>query len=245
MSTGDPARAPFSRGELTAILGVAVAVVGLAAYVSVVGWIVELVRFAAARLPAGATAAALSTREVFGDGLRSTLLMAAVFAVSCAFAYFSSARKRDVHGQDWHDIIRKRGVANAAADVDAREERCRRERLHASEVADRADRVAARSSRRGLRLITGVAGRIHSRNAQRAAGGPIGAPKPLKPAPLGDPAVRVIAGFNIMILSVLVALAVARAVGAAIPLVRWVGVLIGVLVFLAARWISSRKLGSR
>jgi len=53
--------------------------------------------------------------------------------------------------------------------------------------------------------------------------------------------VRVIAGFNIMVLSALIALAVARGVGAAIPIVRWVGVLIGVLVFLAARWILTRS----
>jgi hypothetical protein len=55
---------------------------------------------------------------------------------------------------------------------------------------------------------------------QKAKGAPAGDPKPLETAPLGDPAVRMIAGFNIMVLSALIALAVARGVGAAIPIVR-------------------------
>ena len=47
---------------------------------------------------------------------------------------------------------------------------------------------------------------------------------------------RVIAGFNIMVLSALVALGVARGVGAAVPIARWVGVAIGVIAFLVVRW---------
>ncbi len=164
--------------------------------------------------------AALSNRELFGDGLRSTLLMAAVFAASCALAYFSSARKWDVHGQDWHDLIRKRGVANARADEGSNKERGRRERRHAEKVAGRAERVTARSRWLGLGFVGAVAGGVRSRNVQKAKGAPAGDPKPLETAPLGDPAVRMIAGFNIMVLSALIALAVARGVGAAIPIVR-------------------------
>ena len=146
------------------------ATVGLLAYVFVVGWIVDLVKFSAARLPAAAATAALSTRQLFGDGLRSSLLMAAVFAASCAVAYFSSRRNWDVHGQDWHDIVRKHGVANAAADGEAKVERGRRARRHARRKADRAGAVAARSRRLPFGLVHGAAERVQSRQLGRRRG---------------------------------------------------------------------------
>jgi len=237
VSSGDHPRAAARGDELKTILGVIASVVGLAAYVYLAGWIVDLVRFSAARLPAGAAAAALSSQELFGDGLRSTLLMAAAFAVACALAYFSSARNWDVHGQDWHDIVRKGGVAKAAADPDADRQRRLREHRHAKQRAERADALVARSNG----LVARVAGRVRSRAALSAADGPVGTPKPLEPAPLGDGAVRIIAGFNIMVLSALIAVGVGRAVGAAIPIARWVGVLIGLLVFLGARRALTRS----
>jgi hypothetical protein len=227
--------------ELRAIIGVIASVVGLGVYVYLVGWIVDLVRFAAARLPAGPATAALSNRELFGDGLRSSLLMAAAFAVSCVLAYFSSARNWDVHGQDWHDIVRKRGVSRAAADEEAAHERRIREWGHARVAAERAGKVADRWQRRRLGLVARLAVRIQSRAQRSAPGGPVGEPKPLVPAPLGDGAVRVIAGYNIMVLSALIAVAVAHGVAAAIPIASWVGVLVGLLVFLAARWVLTRS----
>jgi len=215
---------------------VAASAVGLVAYVYLVGWVVDLVRFAAARLPAGAATAALSNRELFGDGLRSTLLMAAVFAASCALAYFSSRRNWDVHGQDWHDIMQK-GVRRAANEADP-DERQRRERLHARKTAERADRVG----KLPLGPIAGLARLFHRRAAKNAEGGPPGEPQPLNPAPLGDWAVRVIAGFNIMVLSALIAVGVVRVVGALVPgtLARWVGVLVGVIAFFVVRWFLTR-----
>jgi hypothetical protein len=87
------------------------------------------------------------------------------------------------------------------------------------------------------------------RNEERARRLPGEDPKPLEPAPLGDPAVRVIAGFNIMVLSALIALGVARAVVGAVPIASWVGVVIGAIAFLAVRWLLTRRsplvLGSR
>jgi hypothetical protein len=231
----DPRRAQLSGGELRTILGATASVAGLVGYLYLVGWIVDLVRFAAARLPAGATVATLSNREVFGNGLSSTLLMAAAFAVACALAYFSSARNWDVHGQDWHDIVRKHGVANAAAEADP-DERGRRERLHVRTKADRADRVAHLP----LGPFSVFAGFFRDRARKRAQSLPEGEPQPLQTAPLGDWAVRLVAGFNIMLLAALVAIGVTRAVGAAIPIVRWVGVLVGVIAFLVVRGVLTR-----
>ena len=223
-----------------AILGATVGTIGLAAYLFVVGWIVHLVHFAAARLPATSATAALSYRELFGDGLRSTLLTAVGFAAACAVAYFTSARRWDVHGQDWHDIMRKRGVREAAGDQDAADERRRRERWHAQQAADRAGRVAARAQRSPMGSVARVATRIQSRRAARVGPAPVEPPKDLETAPLGDTAVRVVAGFNIMVLSGLIALVVARFIGEAIPIASWVGAVIGGLVFLLARWVLTR-----
>ncbi len=237
MSFGDRLRGLTPGGELKAVLELVAATVGLLAYVFVVGWIVDLVKFSAARLPAAAATSALSARQLFGDGLRSTLLMAALFAVSCALAYFSSRRKWDVHGQDWHDIVRKRGVANAAADGEAEVERGRRARRHARRKAERAGTVAERSRRLPFGLVHGAAERVQSRQLEKTQRLPAEAPKPLEEAPLGDPAVRIIAGFNIMVLSALVALGATRFVGALTPIAQWVGVAIGVIVFFVVRWL--------
>jgi hypothetical protein len=71
----------------------------------------------------------------------------------------------------------------------------------------------------------------------------VGIPATTEQAPLGDRAVRLVAGFNIMVLSALIAVAAARAVGVLFPvrpwaaLASWVGVLVGVGVFFLARWL--------
>jgi len=240
VSIGDRFRALSPNGQLRTILWVAAAAVGLLAYIYVVGWIVDLVRLSAARLPASAGVGALGDQQLLGDGLRSTLPMAAVFVVACAIAYFSSRRRWDVQGQDWHDIVNRHGVANAAAHEGAAVERRRREGLRARSKAAQAGAVAERSKALPLGVIHGVAARVQSRNEQRAQQLPTEEPKPLETAPLGDFAVRIIAGFNIMVLSALIGLLVARFVAGALPIAGWVGVVIGVGVFFGARWVLTR-----
>jgi hypothetical protein len=240
VSTGGRVRALSPDGDLKTVFEVLAATVGVFVYVYLAGWIVDLVRLSAARLPASAAVAALGNRQLFGDGLKSTLLMAGVFALSCGVAYLSSARNWDVLGQDWHDIVRKRGVAKAAAAPNADVERRRRQWRHSSVKAQRARAVARRSQGWPLGVVHGTAALLAARHERRAQKLPAEHPKPLEPAPLGDGAVRVIAGFNIMVLSALIALGVARAVGAAIPIVGWVGVVIGLGVFLGVRWALTR-----
>ncbi len=240
MSIGDRFRALSPNGELRTFLWVAAAAVGLVAYIYVVGWIVELVRLSAARLPASAGVGALGYQQLLGNGLGSTLLMAAVFAVACAIAYFSSRRRWDVQGQDWHDLVRKGGVANAADAEHVNEERQRREGLRARNKASRAGAVARRAEGLPLGLIHGVAERVRSRNVQRAQQLPPEKPKPPETAPLGDLAVRIVAGFNIMVLSALIGLVVARFVTSILPIAGWVGGVIGVGVFFGIRWVLTR-----
>ena len=220
-------------------------VIAVVVYVFVVGWILELVRFGAARLPAFATAEQLSAGHMLGYGLLSTLLMVVVVAASCALAHLTAARKWDVNRQDWHDIVNY-GVAAAAARPDAMLERGRRERRHSRMVAQRAGRVNRRLGSRGLGVLADGPARIQRRAQLRAAARPRGAPKPLEAAPAGDWAVRVVAGFNIMVISGLLAVGVARLVGSLIPfppwaaVTGWLGVAVGVVVFLASRWLLTK-----
>jgi hypothetical protein len=240
VSIGDRLRVLSPNGELRTFLWVAAGAVGLVAYIYVVGWIVNLVRLSAARLPASAGVGALGSRQLLGEGLGSTLLMAAVFAVACAIAYFSSRRRWDVQGQDWHDIVRKGGVAKAANAEHVDEQRRRREGLRARNKAAQASAVAKRSEGLPLGLVHGAAERVRTRNQQRAQQLPTEKPKELESAPLGDFAVRIVAGFNIMVLSALIALAVARFVTGILPIAGWVGGVIGVGVFFGVRWLLTR-----
>jgi hypothetical protein len=224
------------------LLGAGVAVAAFVVYVALAGWLIDLVRFAAARLPAGSAAALLSDRELFGDGFRAILLMLGVFAASCVLAYLSSARRWDVHGQDWHDIVRKGGVARAAADPSAAVERQLREQRHDQRQAAQLARLTARAQQAHVPIV----GRVTSFAQARATASPSGsehpqAPEPLQPAPLGDWAVRLIAGFNIGILAALMGIGVARLVELALPAGWWwVGLIVGILVFLLVRWGLTR-----
>ena len=75
MSTGARFRTLSPGGELKTIFGVLAATAGIVVYVFVVGWIVELVRLSAARLPASAGVAALGSRQLFGVGLSLAVLV--------------------------------------------------------------------------------------------------------------------------------------------------------------------------
>ena len=102
-------------------MALAAAVLGLIAGLYVIGVIVTWVRLGAARLPASLATTALGDLQLFGTGLQSTALTLTAFALLCALAYVTSAFRWDVNGQDWHDIVRKRGVGRARADSTAPE----------------------------------------------------------------------------------------------------------------------------
>jgi hypothetical protein len=167
-------------------------VLALLACLVLIGWLVELVRFATAQLPAAAAADLLSLPTLFGDGALAVVVMLAVFAVGCVLAWMCSRRRWEVHGQDWHDIVRKRGVRRAAATKDS-------------------ERTAA------------------------------GRPEQLREAPLGDWAMRLIAGFNIGVLSAVLAITAWRFADDIAPQ-GWsfAAVIVGVIVFVAVRFLLTR-----
>jgi hypothetical protein len=224
---------------------VAAGVAALALYVYSLGWTFAVIRSAAARLPALRTAGLLGTGQLVGQGLGSVTLMAALLAVAAGIAYLTSHRRWDVNGQDWHDIVIQHGVSapRSSAIGDAWQEHGRRERRHAGTIAARAERVEQWLRSHPLAPLASGPGAVKQRARGAAATLPEGDPRPLAAAPLGDWAVRLIAGFNIMVLAGLAGVGVARGIGALIPfrpwaaVTGWMGIVIGILVFLAVRWL--------
>jgi hypothetical protein len=281
-----PADGASSAGGLRTVLEAAAAVVGLAVYVYVIGWVVSWVRFTAARLPADVSTSDLAHGQLFGTGLRSTALMAVAFAIACAVAYLSSHRRWAVHGPDWHHIVREHGVGNARSSPAIRVSRAVREARAAQESsrarAARSDRIARATDRIGLKRASGrwdhrreraeqlaglpnPAGTVRARRWRRAATAagrlrlgrvetwaagnaevhealanvredPIG---PVT-APLGEWAVRLVAGFNIGVLSVLIAVGFARFVEQLFPSAWWVILLAGVIAFFCVRAVLTQ-----
>jgi hypothetical protein len=224
------------------MLPIAVLVVALAGYVYALGWVLDVVRFTAGGLPALTAADQLSSGQVFGYGIGSACLMVAVLLVGGGLAYFSSARKWDVNRHEWHDIV-NRGVGQASADSDAKAQRQLRERRHWQSLATRAGRRKHRLRRRGHRRPAALAAALQRLALHRAQTWPAGKPDPHLPAPLGDWAVRLVAGFNIMVLAGLIAIGAARWIGPLLQvgpwqtLAQWLGVAVGIAVFLLARWL--------
>jgi microsomal dipeptidase-like Zn-dependent dipeptidase len=131
--------------------------IGFLAYLYLAGALIDRVRLSSARLPAYLAPDAFNIPRLIGDGLRSTLLAAGVFASLCLVAYLASALRWPQNGPLWHDLVRRRAPSEHDGGT----------------------------------------------------------------APLGEAAVRVIAGFNTLAIASLVALAPARGIDALFPEVAW------------------------
>jgi hypothetical protein len=142
--------------------------IGFLAYLYLAGAVIDRVRLSSARLPADLVPDAFDIQRLIGDGLRSTLLAAGVFAVLCLLAYFASALRWAQNGPLWHDLLRRRQPGEYDGGT----------------------------------------------------------------APLGEVAVRILAGFNTVAIASLAALVPARVVDALFPEVAWVVALAWFLGFL-------------
>jgi hypothetical protein len=214
------------------------ALIALFGTVYITGVVVTWVRAAAARLPGDVVVSALGDRQLFGAGLRSTALTAAAFAALSVLAYLTSTFRWSVNGQDWHDIVNKHGVGNARADPAAAVERDRR--IAAAARRKSARRLPALEQLAGVAgkhaLTKPVAGYAEKRAVEhrQVLHSPAPRPKPLAPAPLGDGAVRIVAGFNLLVLAVLISLGLARGLEAILPSAWWSS--LGSYAFLGA-WL--------
>jgi hypothetical protein len=226
--------------QFTSAIQIATSVLGLAGYVYLIGGIVSWVRFGAARLPSDAAVSALDTRTLFAVGLRSIVFVALVFAVVSVIAYLAAGNWEvngpDWHELIRHRGV---GEATQRLQDPVLETARRRRRQGARHFsrARRWDRVAtaaaavgahslkrrAQTRRRGEKAAAAVCGYVgRPGEPPGAVGGPPAAVAPpvalglplaaaAPPiAPLGDRAVRVVAGFNNLVLATVVGLLVAR-----------------------------------
>jgi hypothetical protein len=226
-SGGARGTTPSVGSELSSAIGVAASILGLAGYVYLIGGIVSWVRFGAARLPSDAAVSALASSTLFEAGLRAILYAAVLFTAVCVVAYFAVGNW-DANGPDWHEVILNQGVGRAKraldADPHAAEARTARRNIYLAPGRERRwDGVATIAERAKLpaRVAIGAKtrrdrARADRRRATRVLAGRADDGKPAlgahRTAALGDQAVRVIAGFNNLVLSAVVGLAAAKLV---------------------------------
>ncbi|HWF75276.1 MAG TPA: hypothetical protein VG186_18160 [Solirubrobacteraceae bacterium] len=211
---GSPAAAG-SDFDARALVDGAAALVGLVILLYLVGLVVSWVQFSAARLPGAALTSTLSTQQLFGEGLRSTALTGAAFAVLCLAAYLTATFRWEVNGQEWHDIVRGGGVDQARPAP----EDLAKQRAHRVEAYRQRKRTArqVRRAKLGALLPLPAAGGAGAAGATVLAATPPRAKAPAVQAPLGDAGVRIIAGFNMLVISVLLSLEFAHGVDGLLP----------------------------
>jgi hypothetical protein len=225
---------------------VLVSVVGLAGYVYLIGGIVSWVHFGAARLPADLATAALSQGQLFAVGLRSIVFMAIVFTVLTAVAYVAGSVRWGANGPDWHDVISLGGVKKARERISEPEARegwqAHREQAFDAARARRAAVVARAASAVRLSPVAEEASKVRSESTQAfEAISPKAAARPEpEHAPLGDAVVKVVAGFNSLVLSVVLGLVAARLIELLFPGASWAILLAWVVVFLIAHALLTR-----
>jgi hypothetical protein len=159
--------------------------VGAAAYVYVIGWAITWVRLAAARLPVDASLPMIDNKVLFVAGLRLVVVMAIVFAAMCAVAWAVHFWTWEHQSREWHNVI-KMGRPKAANRKDA-----------AAEPSAPAEGGGDSGTRSGSVVVHALTPRSRP-------------PDDLDEAPVGDPFVRVIAGFNVGVLAGTFGLAAAR-----------------------------------
>ncbi|MBV8942127.1 MAG: hypothetical protein JO240_10365, partial [Solirubrobacterales bacterium] len=209
--------------DALAVVEVTVSSIALVGYLLVIGLIVTWIRLVAARLPADAATSAVDGKMLFGTGLRAVGAMTVMFGALCVFAWLSAARKWDVNAQDWHDIVTQHGVSGALARGGAGDERARREAFRAHQQVERLERLIRTLCRfRPLSGLSRPVGVLRDRARANVAGEVPPQPPELRSAPLGDPMVRIVAGFNILVLSAVAGLAAARVAELVLPHTWWV-----------------------
>src|SRR5438445_3674323 len=169
-------------GEIAKLLLLSVALVG---YVYLAGWLVTWIRLAAARLPVDASLPMIRDKVLFASGLRMVVVIAVVFAAMCAFAYMVHAWTWNKRAPEWHSIV-EQGRAGA------------RNEAELPRLGEKLKNL--RRSRPTLARLRGARPKVATLKFQSA-------PEDLQQAAIGDPFVRVVAGFNVGVLAVVIGLA--------------------------------------
>jgi hypothetical protein len=195
------------------VLEVAAFLLALAGYVYLVGWLTNWARFAAARLPIDVVAT-LPPGRVFGDGLRSTVLSGALLAGLAIVAYALYARRWEENREQWHDIVRKRGVGRA--------------------------RVALRQDP-GFSPPEGQSTTPVAEPIRLPPGGSTAREPDEAQTDIGETGVRILAGFNVLLLSAVFASAATVLVDEFATHAWWGTVPTWLGVFAGARWLLTRR----
>jgi hypothetical protein len=244
-ATPAPAQ-PTPGSEVRNAIQVLVSVLGLASYVYLIGGIVSWVHFGAARLPSDVATAALPHGQLFEVGLRSIVFMALAFTVLTAVAYVAGSIRWGANGPDWHDLISLGGVDAARqrfSDPTKREGwKAHREQAIDAARARRAEVVSRAASRVRLSAVAQEADKVRTESQEALEAitpKAVARPEP-EHAPLGDAVVKVVAGFNSLVLSAVIGLLAARLVELLFP-DAWLAILLAwVAVFLVAHRLLTR-----
>jgi hypothetical protein len=175
------------RADPLEIVEVILVLLGAAAYIYAIGWIISWIRLTAARVPVDAALPVIDHNVVFLSGLRLVIVMVIVFGAMTAVAYAVHFWTWKHQSREWHSVF-KHGRPAAAKKYAANPAQLG---FHTSEPASRTKRTLTDRVRHAL------------------------TPRPrppddLDPAPVGDGFVRVIAGFNVGVIAATFGLALAR-----------------------------------
>ena len=174
------------RADWREVVEVVLALVGAAAYIYVIGWVITWIKLTAARVPVDASLPVINHNVVLLSGLRLVIVMMIVFAALCAVAYAVHTWTWKHQSREWHAVI-----------VHGRPEAARKYAADPEKLGFHPGQVAGTKPTLGARV----------KHALTLRSSP---PKDLKEAPVGDGYVRIIAGFNVGVIAGTFGLALAR-----------------------------------
>ena len=190
-------------------------------------------------------------------GLIVTAVGFATLVVSCGTAYLAAWRRWDFHRRDWQDIVEKGGVHKAwdslhAPTPEGEERRAARvarfRHVSAVSKARRERRLAKVSRRAGLTMVADARERVANdfqaaadvqcaaAKAHAEAAGEAPGPGHVTETPAGNRLLRILAGFNLLVLAGVIALGVGQIV-AGYQSAWWAVIPAGAIAFLVVHRI--------
>jgi hypothetical protein len=197
------------------IVGLAAFSLALVVYVYAIGWLITAVRLSAAHLPVQYSLPMIDDKVLLATGLRNVLFMGLVFAGMSAVAYGIHAWTWEAHAQEWHAVVRLgRHRARALHPPRSPKPILAKPTPVRPAQAEPAEASPIQAKLAEAELAQAKSVRVEPTQAKPALAAiePRPAPENLHEAPLGDPFVRVVAGFNVVVLAATLSLAVARIV---------------------------------
>jgi len=227
-----------------------IGVAALAAFACLIGFLTTGLRLAVAGLSPGDGLFVVPIWHSILTGLIVTGVGFATLAVSCGAAYLAAWRRWDFHGHDWQDIVEKGGVRKAwdslhAQTPEGEQRRAARDarfkRVSIRRKARRERALAKVSRAAGVTMVADARDQVAdefddasqkqssaAEEHMRLAGD---APGTVTQTPAGNRLLRILAGFNLLVLAGVLALGVGQIV-AGFESAWWAVVPASVLAFL-------------